>query len=406
MPGNKFIAGARPGGGRNTVLLIIALVAIAASQVSLRAEPGIKDKEILIGSCSALKGPAGELGTAQLEGAKAYLDYVNAEGGVHGRKIKLLALDDGYEPGKAIVCFKRLLKEGVFAGAFFVGTPTAAKHAFLAEENKLPIIGLFTGAQLLREPFKRYIVNVRASYYDETREQIDHLWKDLGMRKIGVVYQDDAFGIAVLEGVRRALKRYGAAPAAIGSFPRNSAELKKGVAAVRAAKPEAVILVGPYKPVAEIVKASKASAWEPLFVTVSFVGTESFIRAAGRASEGTLITQVVPPSSRTDFPGVALYLKLLQRYSPKAEPGFVSLEGFVDAVILVEGLKHAGRELTREKFLDTIEAMNGLDLGFGPRLKTAFGPKEHQAFNGVYSTVVRDGKAVLFEDWKELRGSK
>jgi ABC-type branched-subunit amino acid transport system substrate-binding protein len=378
----------------------LGLAAFAAAPAG--AEPGVTGKEILIGSCSVLNGPNAELGLRQLEGARAYLAHINGQGGIHGRKLRLLAFDDGYEPGKAMVCFKRLLKEGVFAGAFFVGTPTGARHAFLAEEHRVPVLGFFTGAQLLREPFKRYIINVRASYYDETREQVDRLWNDLGIRRIAVLHQEDAFGAAVLGGVRRALKRYGAAPAAIGSFPRNTGDYAKGLRTVRAVKPEAVVIVGPYKPVAEIVKTAKTAAWEPLFLTVSFVGTESFVRTAGPASEGTVITQVVPPFTRADLPGVALYLELLKRHSPGAEPGFVSLEGFADAMILAEGLKRAGRDLTREKFIDALDSMSGFDPGLGPRLKISLGPQDHQAFDSVYSTVIRGGRAVVLEDWKTL----
>ena len=385
--------------------LILAAL-LTAGTAGLNAAPGVKEKEILIGSCSVLTGPAAELGLRQLEGARAYLDHVNAQGGVHGRKIRLLALDDGYEPGKAMVCFKRLVKEGVFAAAFFVGTPTGARHAFLAEENRVPVVGFFTGAQLLRQPFKRYIINVRASYYDEAREQVDRLWNDLGIRKIGVLYQDDAFGVAVLDGVRRALKRYGATPAAVGSFPRNTIKVEKGMADVRAAAPEAVIMAVVYTPMAEILKRSAAAGWSPLFVSASFVGTESLIETAGKAAEGVVIPQVVPPPTRSDLPGVDLYLKLLKKYSPGAKPGFVSLEGFADALVLVEGLKRAGRDLGRENFIDALDSMAGFDPGFGPRLKTSLGPQDHQAFDSVFGTVIRGGQPVVLEDWKELRRKK
>ncbi|OGR79117.1 MAG: hypothetical protein A2107_15820 [Verrucomicrobia bacterium GWF2_62_7] len=379
------------------------LAAFLAATAPAGAQPGVTGKEIIIGSCSVLKGPNAELGLRQLEGARAYLAKVNKEGGVHGRKLRLLALDDGYEPGKAMVCFKRLLKEGIFAGAFFVGTPTGARHAFLAEENRVPVVGFFTGAQLLREPFKRYIINVRASYYDETREQVDRLWNDLGYRRIAVLHQDDAFGAAVLAGVRRALKRYGAAPVAIGSFPRNTLQVGRDLAALRAAGPEAVLMAATYAPAAEVLKLAKRTGWTPRFVIASFVGTESFIKAAGADGEGAVITQVVPPSTRTDFPGVTRYLEDLKKNSPGSEPGFVSLEGYADAAILVEGLRRAGRDLTREKFIDALDSMTGFDPGLGPKLKVSLGPQDHQAFDSVYGTVVRGGRAVVLEDWKELR---
>lgn len=368
--------------------------------------PGVTDTEVVIGSCAALDGPASFLGTQTVLGARTYLNSVNEKGGIAGRKIRLVSYSDGYEPDRAITCFNRLKQEKVFAAAFFVGTPTAAKHAPMAEASRIPIIGLFTGAQLLHQPFKRYVVSVRASYYDETREQVDHLWNALGMRRIAVLYQDDAFGVAVLEGVKLALRKYGVAPVALGSFPRNTLDVKRGIDQVRSANPEAVVLVGAYAPLAEIVKSAKASGFRPLFSTVSFVGTEAFIKAAGRDADGTVITQVVPPYNRTDLPTVALYRKLLKASFPKEEPNFVSFEGFVDAMVLVEGLQRAGRDLTREKLLDAIEAIHDQDIGLGSQLRLNYGPQNHKGFDRVYATAVRGGQPVAFEDWKGLRAAR
>lgn len=386
------------------IWVVLAALLVLASPAW--GEPGVTDTEVLIGSCSALEGPANFLGTQTVLGARAYLNYINEQGGVHGRKTKLVAYDDGYEPAKAIECFNKLKQENVFAAGFFVGTPTGAKHVPMAESAKIPITGLFTGAQLLHEPFKRYVISVRASYHDEAREQVDSLWNALGMRKIGVIYQDDAFGVTVLEGVKKALTKYNSAPVAIGSFPRNTLDVDRGIELVRAANPEAVVMVGPYAPIAEIVKRGRAAGWNPLYVTVSFVGTEAYIKAMGKAGEGAVITQVVPPYNRTDLPSVALYLKLLKKYSPDAQPSFVSLEGFVDAMVLVEGLKRAGRDLTREKYIDAIESIKDLDIGLGPQLKLNYGPKDHKGFDTVYYTVVRNGEPVVFTDWKDLKNTR
>lgn len=386
---------------RDAVSMILIGVLFWVSQAW--GDPGVTDKEILIGSCSALEGPASFLGTQTVTGAKTYLNYINDQGGVHGRKIKLVSYDDGYEPDKAIECFNRLKKEEVFAAGFFVGTPTGAKHAPMAENSKIPLIGLFTGAQLLHDPFKRYVINVRASYYDEAREQVDNLWNNLGIRKIAVIYQEDAFGVAVLEGVKLALKKYNAAPVALGSFQRNTLDVGRGIQQARAADPEAVIMVGPYAPVAEIVKQGRTAGWNPIYVTVSFVGTEAYIKAMGKDGNGAVITQVVPPYNRTDLPTVALYQKTLKKYFPDSEPNFVSFEGFVDAMVMVEGLKRAGRELTREKLIEAIESIKDLDMGLGSQLKITYGPNDHKGFDAVYYTVVRDGQAVSFTDWKALK---
>jgi branched-chain amino acid transport system substrate-binding protein len=382
------------------VFAVMAMASMAAAQA--QTTPGITDNQVLIGSCSALDGPARFLGLQTIVGATSYLNHVNSEGGVFGRKIQLLAFDDGYEPANAENCFKRLQKEGIFSAGFFVGTPTAAKYVPLAEANKVPVVGLFTGAEMLYTPLKHYVMNVRASYYDETREQVDNLWNVLGIHKIGVIYQDDAFGQAVLSGLQLALKKHNAAPVGMGTFPRNTLDVEKGLNSVRPMNPGAVLIVGPYAPVAEIVKKAHATGWHPIFLTVSFVGTEKFITEAGQDAEGTVITQVVPPYTRTDFPTVALYRESLKTYYPNEQPSFVSLEGFVDAMVLVEGMKRAGKDLTREKLITALESIQNKDLGLGPKLTLKYSSTRHKGFDQIYTTVVRDGKPEILDDWKKL----
>jgi branched-chain amino acid transport system substrate-binding protein len=379
-------------------LIFTVVIAIAAAPAQT---PGVTDNSILIGSCSALDGPAHVLGRQTVLGASAYLHMVNDEGGVFGRKVQLQAFDDSYDPDKAPACFKRMIKEGVFALGFFVGTPTAKVYVPMAQEEKIPVVGLFTGAQMLYEPLKHEIINVRASYYDETREQIDKLW-DLNIRKIGVIYQDDPFGKAVLDGVKLALQKHNAAPVALGTFVRNTLDIEAGMKEVMAAHPQAVVVVGPYAPTAAIVKRAHATDWRPQFLTVSFVGTEEFIKEAGTDAEGTIITQVMPPYDRTDYPTVEQYRRCLAKYSPGEAPTFVSLEGFVDAMVLVEGLKRAGKDVTREKFISSIESIHEMNVGLGPRLVLRYSATDHKGFNSVYPTVVKNGQPVLLTDWSGL----
>ncbi len=363
---------------------------------------GVTDKEILIGSCSALEGPSRSLGLETVAGAKAYLSLINNEGGVNGRKLKLFAYDDSYDPAKTQACFDRLMSEKVFALGFFVGTPTAVKYVPMAEGAKIPIVGLFTGAQTLYAPLRHWIVNVRASYYDETREQMDGVWDKLGSRKIGVIYPEDAFGTAVLGGVTEALKAKGAEPVKVASYERQTANVGGAIDAVRGAKPDAVVVVGPPNTVAPILKQSHAKGWKPLFLTVSFVGTDELISQAGSDAEGIVITQVVPPYYLTDLKTVALYRRTLSKYTPGAQPNFVSLEGFVDAMVMVEGLKRAGKELTREGLIRAIESIHEMDLGLGPQLKLDYSAKDHKGFDHVIPTVVRGGRAVPFTDWSTV----
>jgi ABC-type branched-subunit amino acid transport system substrate-binding protein len=355
--------------------------------------------EIVIGSCSALEGPSHFLGTETVTGARAYFDMVNEAGGVDGRKLKLISFDDSYDPAKTQACFDRLMQENVFALGFFVGTPTAVKYVPMAESNKIPLVGLFTGAQTLYTPLRHWVVNVRASYFDETREQIDGLWGTLGYKKIGVIHPEDAFGAAVLEGVKAALKAHGAEPIAIGTYQRQTTQVGGAIDTVRAANPEAVVVVGPSNIVAPILKQSHAKGWKPLFLTVSFVGTDELILEAGADAEGTVITQVVPPYYLTELKTVALYRRTLRKYFPSTQPNFVSLEGFVDAMVLVEGLKRAGKDLTREGLFRGIESIHEFDLGLGPQLKLDYSARDHKGFDHVLPTVVRGGRAVPFTDW-------
>ncbi len=382
------------------VLLFLTILSSGILPASAQT-PGVTDNAILIGSCSALDGPAHFLGQQTVLGATTYLHSVNDEGGVFGRKVQLLAFDDGYDPDKAPACFKRMTKEGVFALGFFVGTPTAKVYVPLAQEEKIPVVGLFTGAQLLYEPLKHYIINVRASYYDETREQVDKLW-EINIRKIGVLYQDDAFGKTVLDGVKLALQKHNATPVGLGTFPRNSVEVDAGLKEVMAARPQAVVVVGPYSPVAAAVKKAHEAGWHPQFLTVSFVGTEEFIREAGPDAEGTIITQVVPPYDRMDYPTVALYRNQLTKYYPEQKPSFASLEGFVDAMVLVEGLKRAGKDLTREKLITAIESIHEMNIGMGAKLVLDYGPSDHKGFDNVYPTIVKSGQPILLTDWSGI----
>jgi branched-chain amino acid transport system substrate-binding protein len=187
--------------------------------------PGVTEKELVIGSCSALEGPSSFLGRETVAGAEAYFRYVNDEGGINGRKLRLVSADDSYDPAKTEACSEKLTAQKVFALGFFVGTPTAVKYVPLAESHQIPLVGLFTGAQTLYTPLRRWVISVRASYFDETREQVDGLWKTLHYRKIAVIYPEDAFGGAVLEGVETALKTNGAEPVATASYVRQSVPL-------------------------------------------------------------------------------------------------------------------------------------------------------------------------------------
>ena len=382
-------------------ILVASLLCISPAWAQ-KESTGVTPDSIKIGSCNALTGPASYLGLQMVMGAKAYFSLVNAQGGVNGRKLELETKDDGYEADRAAPCWDSLEKAGVFAAAFFVGTPTGVKYMPLAESSHTPLVGLFTGAQALIEPVHRDIFNIRASYFDETREQVDGLWDHVGLHKIAVLYQNDPFGTTVLEGVKKALARHHATPVALGTFERNTLAVEQGIKDVRAGNPDAVVLVGPYAPVNAILKQAHAAGWHPRFLTVSFVGTEGLLRIGAQDAEGLIITQVVPPYDRTDLPTVKLYREALEKYMGNTQPSFVSLEGFVDAMVLVDGLRSGGSDLTREKLISALESIRRKDIGLGPNLLLSFSPTNHKGLDSVYVTVIKNGRAEVLSDWKQL----
>src|SRR5712692_7223112 len=304
--------------------LSVALVVLLTAGLSAAAENGVSADKIVFGQAAALDGPAAALGQGMKVGLEAAFAEANKAGGVKGRKLELRSVDDGYEPTKSIEAVKKLLGEDkVFAIAGPVGTPTAAAIMPIAIGAGAPFIGAFTGAELLRDPYKPLVVNVRASYFQETEAMVEHLTKDLGATKIAIMYQDDAFGQAGLAGVKRALEKRKMELAAEGTFERNTTAVKGGLLAIKKADPHAVIMIAPYKPAAEFIKLDVP------IVNISFVGSDAFAKELGTAGAGAIVTQVVPFPKDTAIPVVARYHAALKASAPDAQPGFVSLEGYL-----------------------------------------------------------------------------
>ncbi|MDR3616907.1 MAG: ABC transporter substrate-binding protein [Candidatus Obscuribacterales bacterium] len=369
----------------------------AANQVDEKV--GITDKEILLGSCASLEGPVAVVGKQVVSGAMLYFNYVNSKGGINGRQIKLLSHDDSYDPDKAVQCFERLQAEKVFAGACFVGAPPATKYVRLATTHNFPIVGFYTGWDAIYEPFRHNVIGVRASYSDEALAQVNHLW-DVGFRKFAVIYQNDACGAATLEGVKRALKDHGSEIVGQGSFERGSLEVNDAINLVKPNHPEVVVFDGTAPPIVKIIKQCHESGWHPLFSSVSFLPAEAFIKLAGKDAEGTVITQVVPPYDEIQLPTVALYRKLLETATPGQKPTFAQFEGFVDALVVCNGLQEAGRNLTRSNFIKAIESFHNKDIGLGAEFKLNYGPADHKGFDHVCYTIVHNALPVVLKDWK------
>ncbi|NDV18491.1 ABC transporter substrate-binding protein [Pseudodesulfovibrio sp. JC047] len=376
----------------------------AATHGSL--SPGVTDTKIILGSSLALTGHAGYLGTQTLRGAQAYIRHVNAKGGIHGRTIEIMAVDDSYDPPKCLANTQHfIINNEVFALFCYVGTPTTVKALPLVEEARIPLVGMFTGANALRQPFNRYVVNIRASYYQETKDAVRHMVKDLGLRKIAVFYQYDTYGFDGLIGTELALKEFNMEPVARGWYIRGTEDIDEGLDRIRASDAEAVVMVGTYDACARFINRAWEQDYTPAFYTVSFVGAEELARRIKTDMPvKVLMSQVVPApitDPETDSDTVNEYVSFLKEYFPDDTPSFVGLEGFFNARIVVEGLRLAGRDLTREKFINAIESIRNFPLG--PGMSITYGPNDRQGLEAIHFTRLQNGRFVPFYDWVGLR---
>src|SRR6516162_4688497 len=370
-----------------SLILFASVVVFALADTSALAEDGVTKDRIVFGQVAALEGPAQALGQGMRQGLLAAFAEVNRAGGIAGRLRELKSADDSYEPHKTIEATKKMLgEEKVFAIVGAVGTPTSNAGQPIATEAKVPFIGPFTGAEFLRHPYKRYVVNIRTSYFQETQAWIEHLTKDLGITKIAILYQDDTFGLAGLDGVKRAMAAHNMSLVAEGTFRRNTTAVKSALLEIMKANPEAVVTVGPYKPVAEFIKLARQAKMDAIFVAISFVGSEALAQEMGDKGAGVIVSQVVPFPGDKSFPVVASYQTALAALDPGAKPGFVSLEGYLVGRLVIEALKRLPGEPTREALLDAITYGGAFDLD---GIELTYGPTSNQGMNQVFFTVLQ-----------------
>ena len=371
--------------------MLAALALAIGLAAPARAQDGVTDKTIVIGQSAAFSGPAAQLGIQMRAGAKLWIDHVNSLGGIHGRQIELRTRDDKYESNLAAENTRKLINEDrVFALFAYVGTPTSQASMPIFTEARVPFIGAFTGAELLRSPFNRYIFNVRASYYDETEAIVEHLTR-IGARKIAVFHQADSYGQAGLDGTTRALTKRNLKVHSLGTVERNTVNVAEAVKTIDASQPDAVVMISAYTSTAEFVRQMKKAGSLASFYTVSFVGSKALADALGKEGHGVTISQVVPFPWSPLTPIVKEYLDLAKK-SGNVEVNFSSLEGFISAKVLTEGLRRAGRDLTRERFVAALEGITNLDLGgFG----VSFSAVNHNASKFVDLAMIgREGRFV------------
>ena len=363
----------------------------SAPMVEEQASPGVSDDHVLFGQSAAFSGPAQALGQAMRMGIEAAFHEQNQAGGVHGRSLELVTMDDRYEPGFAFANTRDLItKEKVFALIGEVGTPTSRSALPLVESTEVPFLAPFTGAGFLRDPELGSVVNLRASYAQETEHMVARLTEDLGVTRVAVMYQNDSYGQSGLNGVLDALERRGLEPVESWYYERNSSAVKVAVFHITAADPEAVIMIGAYQPVAKAISLMRMNI-EPVFLAVSFVGGNALARELGDEAAGVYVTQVVPLPDDAGTPIVAEYLTALNSFDADATPGFVSLEGYMAGRLAIVGLE-ACADLTRECFLDSLRTSQSIDLS-GVSLQ--YGPGDNQGSDEVVMTVIDESGRLV-----------
>lgn len=338
-----------------------------ASSAALMAPPfaqtaSAQSGKIILGQSCPLTGAAAQLGIQFNAGANVFFDLLNAKGGVTGRTIEILALDDGYEPARCAENTTKLIDQDVFALFGYIGTSTSLAAMPLSNKAKIPFIAPFTGAMSLREPINRLAFHLRASYDDETAAIVNQL-NTLGLKNIAVFYQNDAYGKAGLDGATKALAKLGRKPVALATVERNSVDVAAAVKAVVPAKPDAIIQVSAYKSCAAFIREARKAGFGGQFFNVSFVGTKALSDELGKQGAGVVVTQVVPSPYNSATPIVREFQAAVAAHAKNVNINYSSFEGYLAAKMLADGLGRAGARISRESLITGLESIGRSDYG-------------------------------------------
>lgn len=364
----------------------LAAASVLAAPALLKAQSNSK---IVFGQSAAFTGPAAELGIQFQQGAKLWFEQVNAQGGIAGKTLEIRALDDGYEPERCAANTQKLIAEDVHALFGYIGTPTSLAALPLLTKAQVPFIAPFTGAMGLREPFNKQVFHLRASYNDETALIVRQL-TNLGLKKIAVFYQNDAYGKAGLDGVTLALDKQGLKPVAAATVERNSVDVAAAVRTINAAAPDAVVQISAYKSCAAYIRAARAAGYGGTIYNVSFVGTQALADELGRDGAGVVVSQVVPSPYYPARPIAREFADAVKK-AGNVQANFSSMEGYLAAKIVTEGLKRAGARIgSREALIQGIESIGSQSLG---GFQVNFSASNHVASNFVeLSMLTGDGR--------------
>jgi ABC-type branched-subunit amino acid transport system substrate-binding protein len=362
-------------------------VGAAATLGGFRIAQAQGDTPLVLGQSAPFTGPAAQLGIQFHQGAKVFLDQYNAQPG--RRNVVIKNLDDGYEPDRCAANTQKFIEEEVFALFGYIGTPTSLAALPLAVKDKVPFVAPFTGAMSLREPFNKNVFHLRASYNDETALMVKQL-THLGLKKIAVFYQNDAYGKAGLDGVTLALSQQDLKPVAMATVERNSADVAQAVKSIVAARPDAVVQVGTYKACAAFIREARKASYGGTFINLSFVGTQALADELGKEAAGVMVTQVVPSPYNPANTITREFADAVRKAGGGASANFSSMEGYLAAKVLTEGLRKAPGKATRESLIAGLETIDRQQFG---GFEVSFSAKNHVGSKFVeLSMLTGDGR--------------
>lgn len=347
-----------------------------------------KASELVVGQAAPLSGVLASTGAQMVLGGRIWFEHVNATGGVHGRTIRQQVVDDGYKVDETVRVTRELLADPEVLALFgFAGTANIGKllEAGVLEQGGAALVAPYTGGENLRTPFNPWIFHLRAGYADETEHMVQQA-TTLGLKRIAVMYQDDGFGLAGLQGVKKALERRGLPLAAAAGYERNTDKVEEAAARIKGADAQAVIMISVNKSTAAFVKRYRELGGGAQLYNISVVDPAEIVKLAGlKNAHGLGISQVVPYPYTPRLPAVREYQELLRRYAPGAEVNYTSFEEFLGAKVLVEGLRRAGPRPTRAGVVAALESIQGLDLG---GVTVGYSPRNRVGSRYVEVTVI------------------
>ena len=347
------------------------------------------DAKIILGQSAPFTGPAAQLGIQFHQGAKVFFDQYNAQGGSGRRQVEIRTMDDGYEPDRCAENTRKLIADDVFALFGYIGTPTSLAALPLATKDKVPFFAPFTGAMGLRQPFNRYAFHVRASYNDETALIVRQL-TNLGLKKIAVFHQNDAYGKAGLDGVTLALDGLNLKPVATATVERNTVAVDAAVKTIIAAAPDAVVQISAYNSCAAFIRAARKAGYGGTFYNVSFVGTQALADALGKDGAGVVVSQVMPSPYNPARAIAREFVDAVKKAGGEAQANFSSMEGYLAAKVFAEGLRRAGGKPTTDGLISALESIDNQQFG---GFNVSFSSKNHVASSFVeLSMLTGDGR--------------